>query len=94
MKREIGEIITVDNKEYTIMDTVLYEGKDYIFTNIVNNDEPSETFIIFELIDDGENGTVIEVTEQKILERLIPICSKNIEKTINVMNLKEKYDIN
>lgn len=93
MKREVGEVITVDNEQYTILDTVLYEGKDYIFTNKVKGEEPSETYIIFEYYEDGVNGSVSEVSDPKLLERLIPICSKNIQKIIDVMNLKEKYDI-
>ena len=47
MKRKIGEVITVEGKEYTILDSVLYEGKDYLFTNLVENDEPTETCFIF-----------------------------------------------
>lgn len=93
MKREVGEVITVDNEQYTILDTVLYEGKDYIFTNKVKNDKPSETFIIFEFFKDDENGSVLEVSDPKLLERLIPICSKNIQKVVDVMNLKDKFNI-
>ena len=93
MNREVGEVLTIDNERYTILDTVLYEGKDYLFTNKVKGEEPSETFIIFEYLKDDENGSVIEVSDQKLLERLIPICSKNIQKVIDVMNLKDKYNV-
>lgn len=91
MKKEVGDILTIKGKECAVIDAILYEGKDYILVNVYENDEPTEKLIAYETTN---NNTVIEVKEQKILDRILPIFSKNVQRVINTIQAKEKFDIN
>ena len=47
-----------------------------ILTNKVVNDEPSETFVAYEVVDNG----VFIVEDKNILDRILPIFSNNVNK--------------
>lgn len=90
MKVEKEDIITIEGIEYAVIDKVLYEGTDYILTNKYEKEEPTETYIVYELIDDD----VLLVTDKKVLEKLAPIFSKDVKKIIDEIIIQQKYDIN
>ncbi len=89
MKFKLEDVLTIKGEKYTVLNSILYEGKDYIFTNKVKNDEPSDIFMAFEVVDGG----VCEVKNEKILERILPIFSNNVQKIINKMKTEEKFNI-
>ena len=89
--KEIGDILTIAGEEYAVIDRILYEGINYILTSKYENDEPKGEYIAFELVGDDQ---VLQVKNKQILEKILPIFSKNVKKVIDLMNIKEKYDIN
>lgn len=89
MKIRVEDVLTIKGEKYTVIDTILYEGKDYILTNKVINDEPSETFIAYEVVDNG----VFIVEDKNILDRILPIFSNNVNKKINDLRTEEQFNI-
>ena len=87
---EIGDIITVNNTEYTVLDIILYEDIKYSFVNVWKGEEPSEEFLIFKM--DGDNVEVVK--DEKISNVLLPIFSNNVQKSIDKFKMEEKYNIN
>ena len=90
MKIETDTIITIEGKEYAVIDKILYEGKDYILTNKFENDEPTEIYIAYELINNDE---VVEIKNKKVLERIAAIFSKNVQKKIDALKIQQMYEI-
>ena len=91
MKVEKNTMITIEDVEYAVVDKILYEGVDYLFANKYENDEPTDNYIVYELIDDTD---VVLVTDKKIIEKLLPIFTKDIQKKIDEINIQQKYEIN
>lgn len=89
MKIRVEDVLTIKGEKYTVIDTILYEGKDYILTNKVKNDEPSETFVAYEVVDNG----VFIVEDKNILDRILPIFSNNVNKKINDLKTEEQFNI-
>lgn len=89
MKIRVEDVLTIKGEKYTVIDTILYEGKDYILTNKVVNDEPSETFVAYEVVDNG----VFIVEDKNILDRILPIFSNNVNKKINDLKTEEQFNI-
>ncbi len=89
MKIRVEDVLTIKGEKYTVIDTILYEGKDYILTNKVENDEPSETFVAYEVVDNG----VFIVEDKNILDRILPIFSNNVNKKINDLKTEEQFNI-
>lgn len=89
MKIRVEDVLTIKGEKYTVIDTILYEGKDYILTNKVVNDEPSETFVAYEVVDNG----IFIVEDKNILDRILPIFSNNVNKKINDLKTEEQFNI-
>lgn len=89
MKIRVEDVLTIKGEKYTVIDTILYEGKDYILTNKVVNDEPSETFVAYEVVDNG----VFLVEDKNILDRILPIFSNNVNKKINDLKTEDQFNI-
>lgn len=89
MKLEVGDLLTIEDKEYLTMDIILYEGANYLFTNEIINEEPTQHYTIFKQEDDE----VVEITDSKIINVILPIFNSNIQKLITESNLIEKYEI-
>lgn len=89
MKIRVEDVLTIKGEKYTVIDTILYEGKDYILTNKVVNDEPSETFVAYEVVDNG----VFIVEDKNILDRILPIFSNNVNKKINELKTEDQFNI-
>lgn len=89
MKIRVEDVLTIKGEKYTVIDTILYEGKDYILTNKVVNDEPSETFVAYEVVDNN----VFIVEDKNILDRILPIFSNNVNKKINDLKTEEQFNI-
>ncbi len=89
MKIRVEDVLTIKGEKYTVIDTILYEGKDYILTNKVENDEPSKTFVAYEVVDNG----VFIVEDKNILDRILPIFSNNVNKKINDLKTEEQFNI-
>jgi len=83
MKIIVGDLLTIEEEKFITMDVITYDGVDYAFVNKMTDDEePTETFYVFEIIDDE-----VELVEDKeILDQVLPIFSKNVQKIIDKIN--------
>ena len=78
-----GELLTLDDsKEYLVIDKILFEGKDYIFTNEMFGEDFGNQYHIFELDNDG----LEEVLDQKKIELLMPVFNNGIKKALEEEN--------
>ena len=89
MKYEVGDILTIEGVEYAVIDAILYENIDYILVNKFENEEPTEEYIAYQVDNDG----LIEVKNENILERLLPIFSKNVQRMAELARLKSQYEV-
>ena len=72
----IGDLLTIDGKKYITLEVLDYEGSNYIFTNLITDDEETtEDFYIFRVI----NNEVEMVLEEKLKNILIPKFQKLLE---------------
>lgn len=64
----IGDLLTIEGKKYITLEVLDYEGSNYIFTNLMTDDEETtEDFYIFRVI----NNEVEMVLEEKLKNILI-----------------------
>lgn len=87
--REIGDILTIAGEEYAIIDKILYENVDYILTSKYKNDEPIGEYIAYELV----GGDLLQITDKRILEKIVPIFSKNIKKIVEMIKTTNEGNI-
>lgn len=64
----IGDLLTIVGKKYITLEVLDYEGSNYVFTNLMTDDEETtEDFYIFRVI----NNEVEMVLEEKLKNILI-----------------------
>ena len=64
----IGDLLTIEGKKYITLEVLDYEGSNYVFTNLMTDDEETtEDFYIFRVI----NNEVEMVLEEKLKNILI-----------------------
>lgn len=74
-----GTIITVKNKKYIIIETMIYDNKNYIFTNEIKGEEDlTEDYYIFQTIDNN----LILITNEEQLNNLLEKFQEKLKKTI------------
>lgn len=85
-----GDIITVNNNEYLVLESARYEDVDYIFVNkLTKTEETTEEYSVFQ-----KNGNgVLLVTDQKVLEVILPVFSNKIQKIAEEYNQENKFEI-
>lgn len=72
----IGDLLTIEGKKYITLEVLDYEGSNYIFTNLMTDDEETtEDFYIFRVI----NDEVEMVLEEKLKNILIPKFQELLE---------------
>lgn len=75
MKIEVGEAITLDNnKEYICVDTIIYNGNDYLY--LISNFKPIEVMFAREEILNGEIE-ITEIEEQNLKLKLLELFQNN-----------------
>lgn len=75
MKIEVGEAITLDNnKEYICVDTIIYNGNDYLY--LISNFKPVEVMFAKEEIINGEIE-ITEIEEQNLKLKLLELFQNN-----------------
>lgn len=72
----IGDLLTIEGKKYITLEVLDYEGSNYVFTNLMTDDEETtEDFYIFRVI----NNEVEMVLEEKLKNILIPKFQELLE---------------
>lgn len=76
---EKARIIENDNnEEYITMSVIKENDKEYAFANKFNEDEPTDEYSIFTIVDD--EITIVE--DNDLINKLLPIFQEEIEKDL------------
>lgn len=84
MKLVPKKLFIKDNKQYIALVTTEYNGKEYAFSNRINEntEEVTEEYNIFTTDDDE----IIEVNDYELTNKLLPIFQEKIENEVkNIM---------
>ena len=79
MELTSGILMTVENKKYMILDTIIYENEKYAFTNEIKGEEEiTEDFYIFKILGDE----VKLITNEDFINTLLPKFQEKLRETI------------
>lgn len=83
MKIVLGNLLTINNEKYIVLDSILLNGQSYVFVNKLTPDENStKEFYVFKVI-----GNTINIVKNKnILDDILPLFSKNVQNLIDKMS--------
>lgn len=79
MELEVESYFKYSNCYYIALNVINYNNKKYVFTNKIINENPTNEYYVF----DNTNNLLKIVENKQILDIILPIFSKNIEKMIN-----------
>lgn len=74
-----GNVITVNDTDYMVLETIDYQGKKYIFTNEIKEEEPTDDYYIFNV----NNNEVTKIVEEELLNKLIEEFKTLLAKAYN-----------
>lgn len=76
----VGDLLTIENIKYIVIDKIKYVADDYIFVNeVTDKEENTSNYYVMELI--GNNVKIIK--DKELLEKLLPIFSDNVQIMVN-----------
>ena len=81
MSFEQGDVITLKGQEYLILDDMKVENVEYALGNKITEEEPTEEFWIFKVLNEGNN--VIRVTDKDELDKILPLFSQKLQGLVN-----------
>lgn len=85
-----GDVLTIGEKKYLVLETARFEEEDYIFVNKLNEEEDfTEEYLVMKKNGEG----VILITEEKILNVILPVFSNKIQKLAENYNKENKFEI-
>ena len=79
---DVNDVFEALGKEYITIDKTNYENNTYIFTNELNNNEPTNVFKVFKVKEKG----IVEVKDRLILSQVLPIFSKKVNDMLESIN--------
>lgn len=75
----IEDVITFDEKEFVILDIVLYNNEKYLYcVEIDENEEPTEEYAYFKSIEENGEFFVEEIEDENILKEVVSMVAANI----------------
>lgn len=84
MNLEKGKLIPIGELNYMILSICEYGGVKYAFANKVQNNEPTEEYIIIY----EENNQVKALADQDMANTLIPIFQKKVKEEMENNGIK------
>ena len=85
-----GDVLSINNEKYLVVETATYEEVNYLFANkLLSNEEISEEYYVMQKTETG----VLLVTDEKVLEVILPVFQNKIQKDIEKYNEQNKYEI-
>ena len=76
----VGDLLTIENTKYIVIDKIKYVDEDYIFVNeVTDKEENTSNYYVMELI--GNNVKIIK--DKELLEKLLPVFSDNVQVMVN-----------
>ena len=82
MTIKVNDIIEAKGKDYAVIDKITYKMIEYIFTNELENDEPTAAFRVYKVVEGG----IVEVKDRRILAEILPIFSEHMNEKLEVIN--------
>lgn len=79
MKYIMGDLITVANEKYVVIEVLNYENNNYVFANKIFNEDITDEFYILEL---KEDGTAIIIVEDELKNILMSKFEKILQNDI------------
>ena len=74
-----GTLITLKNKQYIILETIIYNNDNYAFTNeVIGDEELTENYHIFKIVD----NEVKLIIDDQLINILLPKFQEKLRKTI------------
>jgi len=90
MKYELGDVFTLSGDTYMVAETSMYMDVEYLLLNkLDSNEEPSNELYVYECVEGG----LIKVTEQSILDIILPVFNNKLQKHVKDIQNAEKYNI-
>ena len=88
MKIEIADMITFEGEKYITLDVMNYNNINYAFVNkLTQDEEPTKEYFIFK---PKGNDDLEILTDNNLINILLPIFQKNIEKQIQEIMAENK----
>ena len=76
----VGDLLTIENIKYIVIDKIKYVDEDYIFVNkMTDKEDNTSNYYVMKLI--NENVKIIK--DKELLEKLLPVFSDNVQIMVN-----------
>lgn len=76
-------VVFEDSTKVLVLDSQLYEGKEYLFVNVLNDDESTtKTFKIYNA--NYQTGEFDKISNKELLANLLPLFYKRLEEYVNI----------
>jgi hypothetical protein len=83
MEIVIGDLLTIEGKQYITLEKLTYEGNEYIFVNkIINEEEVSDEFYIFKIVDEGVRIIVEDDLRNTLITKFEELLKKDIKELL------------
>lgn len=90
MTLENGDILTIGNNEYLVVEGTRYENSDYIFANKLDNEEElTQEYVVMKKLGDS----VSIVTDNNLLEAILPVFTNKIQKLAEDFNQQNQVEV-
>ena len=85
-----GDVLTIKEDKYLVVETARYEEMDYLFANkLLENEDLSKEYYVMKKTETG----VLLVTDEKVLEVILPVFQNKIQKDIEKYNEQQEFEI-
>ena len=69
------DIILIEGKKYYVLTSINYEGNNYIYASLMEEDDISDSFSIFKNI----NNKYEIISDPSLIKVLLPLIIKNLD---------------
>ena len=87
MKKGVGDIIVLDNRDWLILTQFIYNNEKYSFVNgiNINTEEFSEDYC---LVDSNYN----KVMDEELIEKIFPLIQESLKKEMELNNVSIEHE--
>ena len=78
----INDVFEAKGKDYIVLDKIIHKSVEYIFTNELENEEPTAAFRVYKVVEGG----IVEIKDRRILSEILPIFSSHINDKLEIIN--------
>jgi len=90
MKYELGDIFPLGEDTFMVVETSTYVDVEYLLLNKLDiEEEPTNELYVYKVVEGG----LLKVTEQSILDIIIPVFNNKIQRDIANVQNEDKFNI-